>query len=91
MDVNIKVAIRCRPMSGNEIKRGCESVVLIKDNSISVRPKNGKESETKSFTFDHCYYMDTTQDQVYNDLGKSVVYQGLDGYNGTVFACEYRR
>lgn len=76
-------------MSNSEIKRNCESVINIKNNSVSVKAKNAKESEAKSFTFDHCYYTDTTQAQVFDDLGKNVVYQGLDGYNGTVFACKY--
>jgi hypothetical protein len=88
MDVNIKVAVRCRPMSSSEAKRGCESVIKISGKSVCIKAKNAKESEEKSFTFDHCYYSDTTQAQVYEDLGKNVVYQGLDGYNGTVFACE---
>lgn len=88
MDVNIKVAVRCRPMSNSEIKRGCESVVKIADKTVSIKAKNAKDSETKTFTFDFCYYTDTTQAQVYTDLGKNVVQQGLDGYNGTVFACK---
>lgn len=86
METNIKVAVRCRPMSSSETKRGCGSVINIKDNTVSIKAKNAKESEAKSFTFDHCYFTDTTQTQVFNDLGKNVVYQGLDGYNGTIFA-----
>lgn len=86
MDVNIKVAVRCRPMSSSEMKKGCGSVVTMKDNSVSIKPKDAAESETKTFTFDHCYFAEATQEQVYQDLGKNVVYQGLDGYNGTIFA-----
>jgi hypothetical protein len=88
METNIKVAVRCRPMSNSETKRGCESVITIKDKTVSIKAKNAKESESKTFTFDHCYYTDTTQAQVFADLGKNVVYQGLDGYNGTIFACK---
>jgi len=43
-------------------------------------------TEGKSFTFDHCYDVDSTQEQVYSDLGGPIVMQALDGYNGTLFA-----
>lgn len=88
METNIKVAVRCRPMSNSEVKRGCDSVIQMKDNTVTINAKNAKEAEAKSFTFDHCYYTDTTQAQVFDDLGKNVVYQGIDGFNGTVFACK---
>ena len=45
-----------------------------------------KADDSREFTFDHSYFTDTTQEQVYTDLGKKVVTQALDGYNGTIFA-----
>ena len=88
METNIKVAIRCRPLSDSENKRGCHSVIDIKGNTITVKAKNAKEAEAKSFTFDHCYAAETPQTQIFSDLGRNVVHQGLDGFNGTVFACK---
>lgn len=75
-------------MSSSETKRGCTNVIKMSENTVSIKAKNAKDSEEKTFTFDHCYFSDTTQTQVFDDLGKNVVYQGLDGYNGTVFACK---
>ena len=39
-----------------------------------------------NYTFDHCYYTDSTQVQVYKDLGEPMLLKALDGFNGTLFA-----
>lgn len=84
MDVNIKVAVRCRPLSGKEIARGCRNIVEISDQTVKLIPSENEEPKT--FTYDHCYNIDSTQEQVYDDLGRNIVSQGLEGYNGTIFA-----
>jgi hypothetical protein len=84
MDVNIKVAVRCRPLSSKETARGCRSIVNITDKEVRIMGTDSDEEKT--FTYDHCYFTDSTQEQVYDDLGRSVVTQGLEGYNGTIFA-----
>jgi hypothetical protein len=86
MDVNVKVAVRCRPLSKTEISKGCANIVSITPTSVTL--KLIEKNEDKVFTFDHCYYVDTTQEQVYNDLGRSIVLQAFEGYNGTLFACK---
>ena len=85
MDLNIKVAVRCRPMSSKELTRGCQSIVQITPKTIDIKATESSH-EDKSFTFDHCYDDKSTQQQVYHDLGKSVVTQSLEGFNGTIFA-----
>jgi hypothetical protein len=52
---------------------------------VKVAAIDGQHPE-RDFTFDYCYYTDTTQDQVYNDIGAPVINQALDGFNGTIFA-----
>ena len=84
MDVNIKVAVRCRPLSGKEIAQGCRNIIEITDQTVKVISRDGEEPKT--FSYDHCYDINSTQEQVYNDLGKNIVSQGLEGYNGTIFA-----
>jgi hypothetical protein len=84
MDVNIKVAVRCRPLSEKENARGCRNIVEMNNKTIKIF--NSDQSEPKTFSYDHCYYIDSTQEQVYQDLGKNIVSQGLEGYNGTIFA-----
>ncbi|TMW56790.1 hypothetical protein Poli38472_006800 [Pythium oligandrum] len=52
----------------------------------SPRGAAGDPSGTKQFTFDHAYFTDSTQIQVYNDVARPIVDQALQGYNGTIFA-----
>lgn len=85
MDVNVKVAVRCRPMSSKEIARGCTNIVNIIQNSITVKAAESN-NEDKTFTFDYAFDGNSTQQQVYNELGKPIVSQALDGFNGTIFA-----
>ncbi|KAK5966041.1 Kinesin motor domain-containing protein, partial [Trichostrongylus colubriformis] len=40
----------------------------------------------KVFTFDGAYYMDSTGEQIYNDIVYPLVENVIEGYNGTVFA-----
>ena len=82
MDVNVKLAVRCRPISGKEISRGCSNIVEILGNSIVVY----ENTDDKTFTFDYVYGGDSSQQQVYNDLGRPLITKGLDGFNGTIFA-----
>ena len=85
MDVNIKVAVRCRPLSTKELYKGCKSIVNMSDKVVTIHSPDDSSGE-KTFTYDHCYFSDSTQEQVYDDLGKNIVTQGLEGYNGTIFA-----
>ncbi len=89
MDVNVKVAVRCRPISKSEKARNCENIVTTTPTTVTIHADNNERSEVKTFTYDHCYFLESTQDQVYNDLGKGIVLQAFEGYNGTLFACKY--
>ena len=85
MDENVKVAVRCRPLSRKEVDRGCSSIVDIVGKSIKVRGSDSRQEE-KTFTFDYVYGADSIQQTVYHELGRPVVTQALDGFNGTIFA-----
>lgn len=99
MDINVQVAVRCRPMSSKETSRGCVNIINIGktstsnvSNTIHVKSVPGTGTgnsgggEDKDFTFDYCYDVESTQSQVYNDLGQPIVSKALDGFNGTIFA-----
>ena len=93
MDLNVAVAVRCRPMSSKELARGCQNIVTVTNgNAIHIDPPSGEIGKTaskqdaKDFTFDHCYDHTSTQRQVYRDLGQPMVTKALDGFNGTIFA-----
>lgn len=85
MNMNVRVAVRCRPMNSKETARGYSSVVTMTDQTVTVIPQETGQ-EKKEFRFDHCYFIESTQDQVYQDLGAPVVSQALEGFNGTIFA-----
>lgn len=88
MDVNVKVAVRCRPMSAKELARNCSNIVAISQNSLTIKPPPDSQTniDDKMFTFDYAYDGDSTQVQVYRDLGLPIITQALDGFNGTIFA-----
>lgn len=88
MDVNVRVAVRCRPMNAKELARNCTDVVSILPNSVTIKPPPDarENTEDKMFTFDYAYGGDSTQIQVYQDLGMPIITQALDGFNGTIFA-----
>lgn len=65
MDVNVKVAVRCRPLSSKEENRGCTDIIQTLGKSLIVRPVPGSSNEEKMFTFDYVYNSDCTQLQVY--------------------------
>ena len=88
---NVRVAVRCRPMSSKETARGCGNIVKIDEAAKTVHiegvaDEHGNEKDSKDFTFDYSYGMESTQEQVYKDIGDPVVTQALDGFNCTVFA-----
>ena len=84
-DLNVKVAVRCRPMSSKEVARGCGNIIDITGKSIHINSTDAQH-EAKDFTFDFCYGPDSLQTTVYEDLGRPIVLQALDGFNGTIFA-----
>lgn len=92
MDVNVKVAVRCRPMSAKETAKECRNIISIADGKrIAIANPESLASgqsqpDQKEFTFDHCYGPDSTQEAVFADLGQPIVAQALDGFNGTIFA-----
>ncbi|KAG2979585.1 hypothetical protein PC119_g21434 [Phytophthora cactorum] len=100
-DVNVKVAVRCRPMSSRETQMGARGIVQVLDGttvvihptadaqasaSSSPASETSDTSEKKQYTFDFAYYTESTQAQVYGDIAKPLVDQALQGYNGTIFA-----
>lgn len=83
--VNVKVAVRCRPMSKKEVDRGCNDIIRTDGPSMFLMPAEEGQTE-KQFTFDHSYGSDATQRTLYEDLAVPILNKALEGYNGTIFA-----
>lgn len=86
--MNVKVAVRCRPFNKREKGMSAKSVVEVEGGKVVALtdPDGRKADEPRSFVFDHSYYMDSTQEEVFEDLAKPIVEKALVGYNGTIFA-----
>ncbi|OQR89178.1 kinesin [Thraustotheca clavata] len=82
MKGKIRVYCRCRPMSGSELERGCQSAVRFLDEyTLELETSRGP----KSFAYDQVFNPSNTQDQVFEDT-KNLLQSALDGYNVCIFA-----
>ena len=85
VDGNIKVYSRFRPLNPREIAE-CTKPVHRKLTQTTVAIRTQKEREELSFTFDGVLDVDSTQQQVYELAGRSIVASLFDGFNGTIFS-----
>ncbi|XP_014783299.1 kinesin-like protein KIF11 [Octopus bimaculoides] len=85
---NIKVAVRCRPMTSQEKKSGSFAVVNIspEKKEVSVREKMGIVTQMKTFGFDYVFPPDAKQIDIYKAVVIPIIDEVLLGYNCTIFA-----
>jgi hypothetical protein len=92
----VKVGVRIRPLSENEMKRG-ETKAGFKEGGyikmggtqiriINPRPPPGQDAKEDNFAFDQLYGPEVTTTQVFKDLALPLVHGVVDGFNGTIFA-----
>ncbi|XP_046678196.1 osmotic avoidance abnormal protein 3 isoform X6 [Homalodisca vitripennis] len=84
----VKVIVRCRPMNSREIQMKSKNVVLMDSERCTCSLINPRDSSAppKTFTFDGVYYINSTTEQIYNEIAYPLVEGVLEGYNSTVFA-----
>jgi len=82
----VKVVIRCRPMSKQEIIDARENIVEMNLKDGVGRVRRPGTQEFKDFTFDAVYDDSTIQTNFYDQTGYAIVESVMDGYNGTIFA-----
>jgi hypothetical protein len=79
-DARVRVAVRIRPK--NRADHGDDTqCVTVEDQKITA--DNGQKSA--SFTFDHVFH-NSSQTQVYKELGEQMLQDAFSGYNSTIFA-----
>lgn len=82
----IRVVIRCRPMSEQEMKDNREvSVKMVQKTGEVIVQKPGEEVP-KVFTFDSVYDWNSQQENVFTETAYPIINNVLQGYNGTIFA-----
>lgn len=99
---NVKVAIRVRPLSARESADGGRLAVQVEDKYVKIRnvkldgrTDGAVDSREKllEFSFDYCFWsVDpaephyASQEEVFQDLGVSVLSAASEGYNVCLFA-----
>uniref|UniRef100_A0A914UXR3 Kinesin motor domain-containing protein n=2 Tax=Plectus sambesii TaxID=2011161 RepID=A0A914UXR3_9BILA len=86
---NVKVIVRCRPLSDMEIQQGHQMAVEVDEVNMRVTANNpaGEVGEPpKSYTFDATFGPNSKQVDLYNRSARPIVENVLEGYNGTIFA-----
>ena len=87
---NIRVYIRFRPFNiiENELLStgvGWETPEYNDNEVVTIKTKNDNNNGP-SFKFDKVFKSDTPQIEIYNNVGKEIIKDIIDGYNGTIFA-----
>ncbi|KAL1511632.1 hypothetical protein AB1Y20_006424 [Prymnesium parvum] len=80
---NVKVAVRCKPMSSDELSSGETPAILVHGQTVSLSHADG---EPHVFAFDHAFGPATDQRSVFTACAAPLVEQLLDGFNATIFA-----
>ncbi len=97
----VRVGVRCRPPFQDEIdfaQGNFFSIVECADASIMTAGKTASKQDLakvnltllngnqREFLYDYAFDMNTSQDAVYERVGRPVVSDVLKGFNGTIFA-----
>ena len=86
---NVRVVVRCRPLSQKEQNSGCKAVVNVDERTgtLSIKNEGGRPGEPskKDFSFDRVFAPGCKQVDVYNDAARPIVESVLEGYNGKCF------
>ena len=82
---NIKVFCRFRPFNEMEKDYNPHPIHKIASNRHLI-VKDPSRHEDMSFLFDEVFDSETTQEQIYSEVGLPVLMNILDGFNGTIIA-----
>jgi len=80
---NVRVGVRVRPLSDNEIAADCRLAISHPSRDM-IRVGDG--SGDKTFTFDHVFPTNMTQHDLFEATSAPLIKSFLDGYNVTVIA-----
>uniref|UniRef100_A0A915DTJ2 Kinesin-like protein n=1 Tax=Ditylenchus dipsaci TaxID=166011 RepID=A0A915DTJ2_9BILA len=89
---NVQVVVRVRPLSEDELKVKCKSVVVCDTVARTAMMKSNLSDNIRSAPqrtfgpFDRVYGPESTQVQIYNEILEPLMKEVLNGYNCTIFA-----
>eukprot|EP00908_Phaeocystis_cordata_P027103 Transcript_9641.p1 GENE.Transcript_9641~~Transcript_9641.p1 ORF type:complete len:556 (-),score=136.43 Transcript_9641:107-1774(-) len=82
---NVKVALRCRPLSGKERRAGEVAVVGVHEQTVTILT-GGEADDTHVFAFDYAFGPEADQVSLFAACGAPLVEQLFEGFNATCFA-----
>ncbi|XP_038677680.1 kinesin-like protein KIF17 [Scyliorhinus canicula] len=84
----VRVVVRCRPSNSREKDLNCKVVVSMDAarGQCFIQKPGVLGEPPKQFTFDGVYYIESTTEQLYNEIAYPLVEGVTEGYNGTIFA-----
>lgn len=84
---NIQVACRFRPLSQKEREFNDKISLDVSSDMkiVNIRPQNEIGNQL-SFSFDKVFIPESSQKEVYEEIGKPIVESILEGFNGTILA-----
>uniref|UniRef100_A0A8C5TXX9 Kinesin-like protein n=1 Tax=Malurus cyaneus samueli TaxID=2593467 RepID=A0A8C5TXX9_9PASS len=84
----VKVAVRCRPLSGREEARGCRAIVGVDSARARCLLRNpaSPTEPPRQFFFDGAFSGEHSTEHIYNEIAYPLVEGITEGYNGTIFA-----
>ncbi|CAI5449619.1 unnamed protein product [Caenorhabditis angaria] len=85
MAESVRVCVRCRPFNQREKDLNTQQCVEMNP-AVGQVTVSAPDGVNKDFTFDGAYFIDSTGEQIYNDIVFPLVENVIEGYNGTVFA-----
>ncbi|GBG33339.1 Kinesin-related protein 3 [Hondaea fermentalgiana] len=84
---SVHVVVRVRPQNAKEEAAGGKVAVKVSKEEIQVDNVGSLSGEGVSrFTFDRVFQPESTQAEVFESIGRPLVENVFEGYNGTIFA-----
>lgn len=86
---NVKVVVRCRPLSSGEVERGerrPRSSLAVDSAKSCVAVKTDAGGPPRCFVFDRVFAAQACQQEVYQEAARAAVMSTAQGFNATVFA-----
>lgn len=85
MENRIKVGVRVRPMSRNEVDSGANAALKVdNENVVSIHAPGRRNT----FEFDWSFDEKSSQASVYHAMCKPMIENIFEGFNATFFACK---
>lgn len=79
----VRVFVRIRPLNKREIAEKQTIGWNFNETSMLEDTPNGQ----RVYAFDRCFTPTSTNQEMYETIGKPIVLRAMEGYNGTILSC----